>query len=357
MNNNYGIILPSLKIGGGNRVLLQFADMAIRDNKVSTIFYLNRKGSNFKKNTPASISQYVFNESVLAILLAALVLSIKIRFRKSIDLVIISDPVLSFFSFIYSNKKIIRFVQSNDILLFDENFKATIIAKILFKFFFKLSQNYKYHQVLFNSKYSLDSYNKTLIKQKKFKKNNIVSPAVFTLAYSAKYKKANLSNPNICIVTNLHKRKGLNEFFNILRSSKLMNVNYYLITQDSISVPFKNVSVVKPRSDFEYVSILNKCHIILSTSTFEGFGLPLIEGMALGLVPVAIYNKGLEEYYNGTNIMLFKDVQSYDNQISKITTNFNFYKKLSLLALRSASPFTEDSFYNSIIQKISTYEK
>jgi glycosyltransferase involved in cell wall biosynthesis len=188
----------------------------------------------------------------------------------------------------------------------------------------------------------------------RFKKNNIVNPSVFTLVYRTSYKKPNLSNPNICIVTNLHPRKGLKEFLYILNNSKLRNVNYYLISQDDISVSFKNVSVVKPNSDFEYVSVLNKCHIIISTSTFEGFGLPLIEGMALGLVPIAIYNKGLEEYNNGRTIIFIKDVHNYDKIISKIITNFNYYTKLSNSAKDSASIFTESLFYNSIIQKINS---
>jgi len=357
MNSFCGIILPSLRIGGGNRVLLKFAELAVRDRKEVKLFHLNREGSKFTNHIPICVSQYVFNESILAILLASLTISLKIRFNKSLSTVIVSDPILSIFSCIYSNKKIIRYVQSDDILLFDENFKANNVFKLVYKFFFKLSQSYKYHQVIFNSKYSLHSYNKTLVKLSRFKTNNVVNPSVFSLAYKVSYKKPSLSSPNICIVTNLHPRKGLNEFLFILNNSKLQNINYYLISQDDVQVPFKNVSVVKPRSDLEYVGILNKCHIILSTSTFEGFGLPLIEGMALGLVPVSIYNKGLEEYYNGSNIIFFKDVHSYDYQISKITRNFNYYKKHSRSAANSVSSFTEVFFYNSIIQKISTHEK
>jgi glycosyltransferase involved in cell wall biosynthesis len=357
MNNHYGIILPSIKIGGGNRVLLNLAELLIRDNKKTKLFYLNRKGVSFKNHIPNCVSQDVFNESILASILASLIISFKIRFNKSLDIVFVSDPILSIFSFIYSNKKIVRFVQSNDFLLFDKNSKASPAFISIYKFFFKLSQNYKYYNVFFNSKYSLFSYNYFLVKSNRFKKNNIINPAVFTLGYKPSDKKANLSNPNICIVTNLHQRKGLKKFLNILRNSKLANVNYYLITQDDISVPFKNVLVVKPQSDSEYVGIFNKCHIIISTSTFEGFGLPLIEGMALGLVPVSIYNKGLEEYYNGSNIIIFKDVQSYDYQVSKITRNFNNYKKHSRLAASSVSSFTADFFYNSIIQKINPHEK
>ena len=33
MINSYAVVMPSIKIGGGNRVLLQFLDEAIKDNK------------------------------------------------------------------------------------------------------------------------------------------------------------------------------------------------------------------------------------------------------------------------------------------------------------------------------------
>ena len=52
------------------------------------------------------------------------------------------------------------------------------------------------------------------------------------------------------------------------------------------------------------VKILNKSHFILSTSTFEGYGLPILEGMCLGLVPISFYYGGIMEYYNGKNINL-----------------------------------------------------
>jgi glycosyltransferase involved in cell wall biosynthesis len=352
MNDCYGIVLPSLKIGGGNRVLLEFLKHESLRNNKTKIFYLDRDGSKFSDPPNEKTIQRVCGDNLLSFIIASILLSFKIRFDKTVDTLIISDPILIIFSFIYANKKIIRFVQSNDILLFDENLKVNQVVISIYKLLFKLSQNYNYYKVLFNSNYSLNSYNSSLPIVGRFNKSHIVNPPVFTLAYDPNFYKPKLLSPNVCIVTNLHPRKGLDKFIHILKHSKVEKVNYYVISQDDIFIPYKNVSVIKPKSDNEYVDILNKCHIILSTSTFEGFGLPLIEGMALGLVPVAIYNKGLEEYNNNNVILFFNDISTYDSQISKIIDDFRSYKKHSELALTAASVFTDSFFYNSIFKKI-----
>ena len=71
MNDQLGIILPSLKIGGGNRVLLQFIELAIRDNRSCKLFYLDRNGSKFLTPNVENISQSVIGDSLFSILLAS----------------------------------------------------------------------------------------------------------------------------------------------------------------------------------------------------------------------------------------------------------------------------------------------
>ena len=108
----------------------------------------------------------------------------------------------------------------------------------------------------------------------------------------------------VCIVTSAHPRKGYQQFLEIAKHSKLKGVSYIVISQDDLDSKLKNVTHVKPKSDNEYVDALKQCHFVLSTSTFEGFGLPLIEAMALGIVPVAFYNPGMDEYNTEKNITI-----------------------------------------------------
>ena len=118
MPNYYAVVMPSMKIGGGNRVLLQFMDEAIKDKKNCKLFFLDRKGDVFDSHYSNSVPQRMLGDGVLSVVLFSIILSFKVRFDKSIVAAIVSDPILSIFSFIYANKRRVRFVQSNDFLLF-----------------------------------------------------------------------------------------------------------------------------------------------------------------------------------------------------------------------------------------------
>ena len=73
----------------------------------------------------------------------------------------------------------------------------------------------------------------------------------------------------------------------------------------------QNVNYFKPADSDAYVKILNESHFILSTSTFEGYGLPLLEGMCLGLVPISFFYGGIMEYYDGENINLINNENEF----------------------------------------------
>ncbi len=353
MPNSYAVVMPSMKIGGGNRVLLQFMDEAIKDKKNCKLFFLDRKGDVFDNLYSNSVPQRMLGDGVLSVVLFSIILSFRIRFDEAIDIAIVSDPILSIFSFIYANKRRVRFVQSNDFLLFEGNSKGGRLFNSIYQYFFKISQKYQYHSVLFNSKYSLNSYNGTLTSVQHYATKYIINLAVFTLKHeknSRIYPKAGLIR--VCIVTSTHPRKGYQQFLEIAKHSKLKGVSYMVISQDDLDSKLKNVTHVKPKSDYEYVDALKQCHFVLSTSTFEGFGLPLIEAMALGIVPVAFYNPGMDEYNNEKNITIIDNMVDFDKKITKIVYDKDRYIKLSNSAIKSASVFTAQNFYFSIMDKI-----
>ena len=274
MLSSYAVVMPSMKIGGGNRVLLQFMDEAIKDKKNCKLFFLDRKGGVFDSNYSNTVPQRMVGDGVLSVILFSIILSFKVRFDKSIVDAIVSDPILLIFSFIYANKRRVRFVQSNDFLLYEGNSKVGKLFNLIYQYFFKVSQKYQYHSVLFNSTYSLNSYNETLTSVKHYSKKYIVNPAVFTLKYEKNIGiYPSVGSIRVCIVTRDHPRKGYQQFLEIAKHSKLKGVNYVVISQDDLDSELKSVTHVKPRSDKEYVDALKQCHFVLSTSTFEGFGL------------------------------------------------------------------------------------
>ena len=325
MLNSYAVVMPSMKIGGGNRVLLQFMDEAIKDKKNCKLFFLDRKGGVFDSHYSNSVPQRILGDGILSIVLFSIILSFKVRFDKSIVAAIVSDPILSIFSFIYANKRRVRFVQANDFLLHEDNPKGGKLFNSIYQCFFKISQKYQYHSVLFNSTYSLNSYNETLTSVKHYSTKYIVNPAVFTLKYEKNIGiYPSVGSIKVCIVTRPHPRKGYKQFLEIAKHSKLKGVNYIVISQDDLDSELNSVTHVKPRSDKEYVDALKQCHFVLSTSTFEGFGLPLIEAMALGIVPIAFYNPGLDEFNTEKNITIIDNIVDFDNKITEVFQNYRW---------------------------------
>jgi len=59
--------------------------------------------------------------------------------------------------------------------------------------------------------------------------------------------------------------------------------NVFIISHDDLSeFNLKNVKCIKPKNDKEIAFYMNKSHIFISTSWWEGFGLPPLEAMACG---------------------------------------------------------------------------
>ena len=73
MPNYYAVVMPSMKIGGGNRVLLQFMDEAIKDEKHCKLFFLDRKGDVFDSYYSNSVRQRMLGEGVLSVVLFSIV--------------------------------------------------------------------------------------------------------------------------------------------------------------------------------------------------------------------------------------------------------------------------------------------
>jgi glycosyltransferase involved in cell wall biosynthesis len=107
----------------------------------------------------------------------------------------------------------------------------------------------------------------------------------------------------------------------------------------------------RPRCDFQYLRALMKCSYILNLSTFEGFGLPLLEGMAMGLIPISVKNEGLNEYYDPHIIKIISSTADFDMVIEELKDH-NISEVLQSGAKRIASRFSVHNFAESFIREI-----
>lgn len=348
----FAIALASLQRSGGNRTLLDLSNAKNNFVEISKIFYINTGKEIFAKPDLDFSVVEINKKNLFTYIYAVLKLSIIILKDKTIDGVVISDPVLVIFSFIYCRKKrVIRYVQGNCRELYEYNKHFNFLQKKIYKFLIKLTQKFNYHKVLFNSNYSLESYNST--SSKKFSKDCIINPGVFNSNVDALPKTFPINDYiNICLIGSEHFRKGFYLFKNIFLNTTIHNIKFTVISSHNFDFYPDKINYIKINEDAELNKIFNDNDFFLSTSTFEGFGLPVLEAMSIGLVPICFFNYGLLEYKNNKNMFIINSVNDFDliinNFINKKISYFNYSKN----AINTSKKFTIHKYIINFLHKI-----
>ncbi len=108
--------------------------------------------------------------------------------------------------------------------------------------------------------------------------------------------------------------------------------------------------------DYFLSYLYNNATVLVYTSVYEGFGLPLIEAMACGC-PVIAYNKSsIPEVLGNSGILLQdeNDDAELSNSIYKLNNNKNFRTEVINLGLERAKEF---SWKKCALQTLKVYEK
>lgn len=105
--------------------------------------------------------------------------------------------------------------------------------------------------------------------------------------------------PCIMTIGNANPVKRFDLFANTLKLLQTnMNCSAIVATHDpSLSKPVgTSVDFVFPKNDLELAALYNKASVFLSTSAWEGFGLPLLEAMACGTLIVTTDSGGIRDF-------------------------------------------------------------
>lgn len=99
-------------------------------------------------------------------------------------------------------------------------------------------------------------------------------------------------------------------------------------------------------SDNDLALLYNTAHFFLFPSLREGFGLPIIEAMAQGLVVCAFKNTSIQEI-GGEAIILSEnnDFVSWGKAIERLVNNPGEYKSLSGKAINAAEKYSEEKMF------------
>jgi glycosyltransferase involved in cell wall biosynthesis len=341
-------ITPSLKTGGGNRVFFELANCLIaRYNIIILLPDNSLEHNNFfidEKIKIIKIGKYSINK--LKKLLNIIKVYHYINKYHHEHKYIISDPIMCLFlGLIKCKKNLYRFIQADDYSIFDDKY---LLKHGLFLFFYKvlcgisyqLKVNYFFNSIFTYEKFLLYSHRKDIDKK-------IVYPAINHSIFYDKLLDIRSHELNICLVGRKHPWKGLQTFIDMFdglgAESRNMIDNIFIISHDNLSdFDVRYFRVIKPDCDEEIADVYNKSSIFISTSWWEGFGLPGLEAMACGCAVITSGSGGVTEYANDKNSLFFTPKSSSELEFAllKLLNNRNLICVLSENGKISAGKFS-----------------
>lgn len=347
-------VLPSMKAGGGNRVFVELCN-AIADNFQNvSIYYANNSTershyivSDKVDLVPVGRAQQGVSTKIANVL--ALMSAINALLKADDKtIVVISDPILCIFYTFFGNRhheRVIRFVQADDFRIYDDlhllKKKALVnLYKKLCKMTFANRYNY-----IFNSKYTYEQF---ITEAKREVPLHLVHPGINTDIFRVKKAKP-AHGINICIIARKHPWKGFIDFLKALDNlntearKKIGNVT--IISHDDLSAfnISSDFTIMRPESDNEIADAMNNAHIFISTSWWEGFGLPPLEAMACGCAVISSNSKGILEYaVDNKNIILYqpKIFSQLCSKLELLIEDSLLREKISSQAIIDSKAFT-----------------
>lgn len=343
-------VLPSLKTGGGNRVFIELANILCNTYPVTLIAPNNSQEKHsfvLKEQINIQvIGRYTNSRIGKLINIISLIKHINKKYKKAS--IICTDPIFCTLLPLFKTKNLYRFIQADDYRIFDD---GAILGKgLLLKIYKKMcliSFRNKNVKFIFNSRYIYDNFLND--SQRKDVKYDLVHPAlnhrIFTNTKIRTYSSNN--QLSICLVARKHPWKGLQTFINVYKKLpdyiKLNIKQITLISHDNLSsYDTSGFIIVKPKSDFDISEYYNSSDIFISTSWWEGFGLPPLEAMACGCAVICSKSGGVNEYVkDNINCLLYEPKNEIELQecIIKMIQDVKLRKELSLNGIKTANNF------------------
>lgn len=349
-------LLLQLKTGGGVRVIIELANKAVEYGYEVSIIYPNIK----KKDVSFRIDERVKIEKIGKSRfkpLNFLYFLCYIRKKKD-EVILMTDPIISIFSRIFPKKcRNIRFCQGDDYKLFDD---SKILKSKLILYFYKIATRYSYLdknvEYIFNSKIV---YEKFLENSKREDiELKLIHPSVDNKIFY-NMKKRNDSKLNIGIVARKNPWKGFKDFilaYDLLNKELKNKIdNIYIISHDDLSEfkieKKKKFKLIAPKSDIEIAEVYNRCHIFVSSSWFEGFGLPPLEAMKCGCAVITSDSKGVDEFaINNKNCLMFmpKNIEQLKKRLEFLIDNKEKRIELSNNTQQLENKFTSITMFKQL---------
>lgn len=342
-------LAPTIKTGGGNRVFIELANILCKKNDVSLLYPHN--SGDYHTFTKNSNWQYVVIGKKASTKIAKLlnlcrcIYYVNKHLKDSV--LIISDPIFCLLiPFICNKKRVYRFVQADDYRIYDD---GTLLGRgyLLKLYKFLCLKMYKQQVTyIFNSQYVYDKFRTDSQRYDvPFAK---VHPAINKLFFNSIDRVQESDGVSICLVARKHPCKGLVTFINAFHrlsptiKAKLSFVT--LISHDDLSnYNTMGMKILKPTSDSDIATVYKSSDIFISTSWWEGFGLPPLEAMACGCAVICSNSGGVNEFIKpDENCIVFEPKAEHEliSAIEKMVNDESLRKFLSANGVKTAEKFS-----------------
>lgn len=343
-------LLPSIKSGGGNRVVIELSNVLVSlGYSVRIIFPNNSLDVCTYYIDPLIALEAVGTHSSSRFTKINNLLKVFFRVNSRVKdnsnaVVVITDPIMSIFSPVLRASKLFRFIQADDYKIFDDlHILKNSFVLNAYKFLTKISYRFYNIRYIFNSRYTydcfLESSGRTDVHY------SLVYPAINHDVFTNSGIRHLPRKANIGIVARKHPWKGFRDFVDaVKRLDKSSYGDVYVISHDDLaSFDLSGFTIIQPHSDQEIASVLCNCDIFISTSWWEGFGLPPLEAMSCGCALILSNSGGVNEYAQvGVNCLMYqpKDVNQLTSQMQLLLNSPSEIVRFSNNGLSASKEFS-----------------
>lgn len=356
-------VLPSIKTGGGNRVIIELSNILVKSNTYKVdLVYPNNSDENNTFFIDTRINLVCIGKKAngkISKLLNILKLFKYINKNYQFESIIFSDPIMSICLPLSKHLNLFRFVQADDYRIFDDLMilKNTLLLNI-YKLFTKLSYQYNV-KYIFNSRYTYDKF--IQVSKRGDISFNLLHPAVNHEIFMNQNIRSK-TELNICLIARKHPLKGFVDFLKPFNEGKFYGINHvYIISHDDLSdFDLSKVTLVKPNNDKEIAYYMNKSHIFVFTSWWEGFGLPPLEAMACGCAIVTTNAGGISEYAIALENSLVYEARNQHELIKSLNMlilDKNLQENLSKNAIKKTNEFSWEKSTEQLLHILRSIEK
>ena len=340
-------LAPSFKTGGGNRVFIELANQLCDDNEVYFLYPNNSLDTNtfYRREKVKYLAIGASANSKIG-KLKNMLLCIKILNRDFVDAkIIVSDPIFSLLIFLIRYKtNVYRFIQADDYRIYDDGMilNKGLLLKIYKKFCLR---SYKESiRFIFNSHFVYSSFCKD--SKRKDVECKLVYPAINHAIFKT-VERESVNKCSLCLIARKHPLKGLETFIHVFHSLpmelKQQITSVTLVSHDDLSsFDTSGMKIIKPTCDDDIAKVYQSSDIFISTSWWEGFGLPPLEAMACGCAVITSKSGGVDEFaIDGENCLMFEPRNENEllERLYILIGDVNLRNRIALAGIKTAHSF------------------